>query len=328
METTINYKYMVSVLCITYNHAKYLRRALDGVLKQEVDFPMEVIIAEDCSTDNSREIIDEYCQNNPDFFKVIYREKNVGPKQNLKEAKDMATGKYLIYLETDDCWTDPQKLKVQVDWLENHPECIAVTHSCRMIGDNDEILDLEYPSIKTGYYQWKDYLNDVMPGQTATMLVRNYYKYPFFDSSLTDNTKRAKGPGDRRRYFMLNIFGKIYCMDKCMSDYRFVQHGGTSYTATNHTKISDDVRYYKEFVEYCDRIKVSDEPRYVAEALYMRAMWIAFLHGDKETAGFKKICNSYKNCRYKFKDTVFVARFYLMRLIKGNQYYYKKAKRK
>ena len=78
------YENLVSVICITYNHEPYLRRALDGVLMQKVNFSLQVIIAEDCSTDNSREIIDEYCHKYTGVFEVIYREKNVGPKKNLE----------------------------------------------------------------------------------------------------------------------------------------------------------------------------------------------------------------------------------------------------
>lgn len=320
IETKNYHECMVSIICITYNHAPYLRRALDGVLMQKVNFPIQVIIAEDCSTDNSREIIDEYCIRYPDYFEVIYREKNVGPRQNLKEAKELAGGKYLIYLETDDCWTDPKKLQMQVDWLESHPDTVAVTHRCRMIGHNDEVLDVEYPAIEKGYYKWSDYLNDVMPGQTTSMLVRNYYKYPFFDSSLTDNPDRAKGPGDRRRYFMLMNQGEIYCLDLCMSDYRFVQNQGTSFSATNRSSIKNDILYYKEFVQYCQKINAKKDADKVAEALYMRAIWIAFLH--REEINLKQLMREYANCKYKIHDTTIVIRFYFRRLLRGRSYYY------
>lgn len=317
-----NMNYMVSVICITYNHAPYLRKALDGVLMQNVNFQMQVIIAEDYSSDNSREIIDEYCKKYPNFFQVIYREKNVGPQQNLEEAKELATGKYLIFLETDDCWTDPEKLQKQVAWLEEHPGTIAVTHRCRMIGHNDEELDIEYPSIRKGYYKWSDYLKDIMPGQTTTMLVRNYNKYPFFDMSLTNKTDRAKGPGDRRRYFMLMNHGEIYCLDACMSEYRFVQDKGSSFSATNRTNIKNDILYYREFVEYCQRINAKKTAYRVAEALYMRAIWIAFLH--RKEIDLKQLIKEYLSCRYRIYDTFFVIRFYIRRLIKGRDYYYKK----
>lgn len=315
------YENLVSVICITYNHAPYLRRALDGVLMQKVNFSLQVIIAEDCSTDNSREIIDEYCNKYPGFFEVIYRQKNVGPKQNLDEAKQLAQGKYIIYLETDDCWTDPEKLQKQVDWLESHPDTIAVTHRCRMIDHNDEVLNLEYPAIKKGYYQWRDYIRDIMPGQTASMLVRNYYKYPFFDSSLTDNPNRAKGPGDRRRYFMLMNQGRIYCLDACMSDYRFVQNRGSSYTATNVSAIKNDILYYQEFVHYCKKINATKEASRVAEALYMRSIWISFLHRDE--INFAKLIENYAKCKYKLYDTVIVFNFYIRRIFRGRNYYYK-----
>lgn len=318
------YENLVSIICITYNHEPYLRRALDGILMQDLSFPLQVIIAEDCSTDNSRSIINEYCERYPGVFTPIFRDHNVGARKNVSEAKRMATGKYLIYLETDDCWTDRHKLQEQVDWLENHPETMAVSHRCRMIDKNDKPLNLVYPQIEKGYYSWKDYLKDIMPGQTASLLMRNYYVDQLFDYSLTDNPNNAKGPGDRRTYYLLKAHGEIYCLDKCMSDYRFVQNGGSSFTANNVSSIEDDIKYYRDFVNYSKTQNISNEAKYVAEALYMRAIWIAFLHKQKDVVNLKTLLDEYKKCDYRFKVTFYVARFYIRRIFLRSNYYYKK----
>ena len=326
-EEPDKYDFLVSIICVTYNHEKYLKYALDGVLMQKTNFPFEVIIAEDCSTDNSRKIINSYCQKYPGFFKVIYRSNNVGSKQNVSEADQMSTGKYIIHLETDDFWTDPYKLQKQADWLENHPDDIAVTHLCNMVDKDNAALPLEYPSTKGGYYRFSDLRREKLPGQTATMMYRNYVKYGKFDASLDKGEKRAKGPGDRRKCFMLLTIGAIYCIPEYMSSYRFVTSGGSSFSANNKQSFSDDILYYKQFLDYAQSNKLQGEALYTAEFLYIRSLWIAFLHRQTNIVNAKKLFSSYKFIKNKFRSTLNVVWFYLERVIKKDNYYYKKKKR-
>lgn len=112
---------LLSVCLITYNHAPYIRDAIDGVLKQKVDFPWELIIADDFSVDGTREIVTEYQRKHPDFIKLILQERNVGAARNWQALLDAPTSKYIAYFEGDDYWTDPEKLTKQVDFLETNP---------------------------------------------------------------------------------------------------------------------------------------------------------------------------------------------------------------
>lgn len=121
---------LVSIVCITYNHEPYLRQALEGFLMQETDFPVEIILAEDCSTDGTRAICEEYAEKYPGKIKYIYRDHNVGYNENEYEAMCTATGKYIAYCEGDDYWTDSLKLKKQVDFLESHPDYSVCWHRC------------------------------------------------------------------------------------------------------------------------------------------------------------------------------------------------------
>lgn len=317
----------VSICCLTYNHEKYLKKALDGILMQKTDFPYEIIIGEDCSTDNSRKVIDEYVSAYPELFTVLYREKNVGTRKNMDEVFALAKGAYFCILETDDYWIDPEKLQIQVDWLDNHPDCLAVTHQCQMVDQFDNNLDISYPQIRSGYYQWKDYRNDCMPGQTASVLARNYYAQDLFDISLIDETSKDYGPGDRRRFFMLRAHGQIYCLDRVMSCYRFVTTGGDSYTAKNKFDYELQIKYYREFVKYAQRAGLRKDALLTAESLYARALWIAFLHRQKEVITFAGLCKAYKDIQYKFGSTVNVFRFYALRFFRGKEYYYKKRKK-
>lgn len=122
---------LVSIVCITYNHEPYLRKALDGFLMQETDFSVEIILAEDCSTDGTRTICEEYAAKYPDKINYIFRDHNVGYNENEFEAMCAAKGKYIAYCEGDDYWTDPLKLQKQVDFLESHPEYSVCWHRCK-----------------------------------------------------------------------------------------------------------------------------------------------------------------------------------------------------
>lgn len=139
---------MVSVLCLVYNHEKYLRKCLDGFVMQETDFKYEVIINDDASTDASADILREYEAKYPDIFKVIYQTENQYSKKKsvINGIYAKAQGKYIAFCEGDDYWTDPHKLQEQVDILENNPDCHLCTHKTVCCTENGEPIDKAYPS--------------------------------------------------------------------------------------------------------------------------------------------------------------------------------------
>ena len=117
---------LVSISCITYNHAPYIRQCLDGFLMQQTEFAFEVLIHDDCSTDGTTEIIKEYEAKYPDIIKPIYEDEN--QYQQGKPAGSAvwnfprAKGKYIAMCEGDDYWVDPLKLQKQVDFMEANPD--------------------------------------------------------------------------------------------------------------------------------------------------------------------------------------------------------------
>ncbi len=114
---------LVSVKMLTYNHEAYIAQAMEGVLQQKTNFPFELVIGEDCSTDGTREIVFEYQKKYPDIIRVITSEQNVGAKTNSYRTEKACRGKYIAYCEGDDYWHRPDKLQKQVDYMETHPEC-------------------------------------------------------------------------------------------------------------------------------------------------------------------------------------------------------------
>lgn len=118
----------VTVRTLAYNHARYIRECIEGVLMQETSFPYEYIIAEDCSTDNTREIVLEYAEKYPDVIRVITSDENVGGTENVYRADHRARGEYIAICEGDDYWADPKKLEKQIALMEQFPGCHISFH--------------------------------------------------------------------------------------------------------------------------------------------------------------------------------------------------------
>ena len=113
---------VVSVHMITYNHEPYIRQAIEGVLMQKTDFEFELVIGEDCSQDNTREICFEYQKKHPEKIRVLWWHENVTKfGNNYRRVLAHCRGEFIAYCEGDDFWTDPYKLQKQVDLMRKHP---------------------------------------------------------------------------------------------------------------------------------------------------------------------------------------------------------------
>lgn len=114
---------MVSVVMITYAHEKYVKQAIEGILMQECDFDVELIIANDCSPDNTESVVKSF-SNHPKYSWIKYTKHttNKGMMPNFIWALQQSSGKYIALCEGDDYWTDSLKLQKQVDFLEKNPE--------------------------------------------------------------------------------------------------------------------------------------------------------------------------------------------------------------
>lgn len=128
---------LVSIRTSTYNHEKYIRQCIEGILMQKTDFPFEYIIGEDCSTDGTMAIVREYAQKYPDVIRVVTDDVNVGMRANGLRCIERCRGKYMAICEGDDWWTDPYKLQKQVDFLESHPDYVMCTTSYSSIRMKD-----------------------------------------------------------------------------------------------------------------------------------------------------------------------------------------------
>ena len=157
---------LVSVKMITYNQASYITQAIEGVLSQKTDFPFELVIGEDCSTDGTREIVLRYAEAHPDIIRVVTSESNVGTRVNSRRTTEACRGKYIAWCEGDDYWHRDDKLQLQVAYLEAHDECTLVHSDC----------DFYVESAATGFPSW-DSRRGLASPETATVaaLLRGEY---------------------------------------------------------------------------------------------------------------------------------------------------------
>ena len=143
----------VSVLMPSYNHEPYITQAIDSFLAQQCSFTVELLIGDDCSTDNTLKIAKEYSTRYPDKIKLIEHKENQGLLKNYKSLITIAQGEYLAVLESDDYWTDNYKLQKQVDFLDANPACgISFTRWERL---RDGKLALQ-PDESPKHYRYRD----------------------------------------------------------------------------------------------------------------------------------------------------------------------------
>lgn len=209
----------VSILCITYNHGAYIRDALDGFVMQKTNFPFEVLIHDDASTDDTADIIREYAAKYPDIIKPILQTENQwsrGVSISKVFQWPRISGEYVAMNEGDDYWTDPYKLQKQVDFLDAHPDYSVCFHPVRVTWDNGKYPDSIFPSKKCRFYKTTLELSDLLKNnfiQTNSVMYRwrrdciNIYP---------DNIL----PGDWYQHLLHAQVGKIGFIPDIMSVYR------------------------------------------------------------------------------------------------------------
>ena len=119
----------LSVCMIAYNHGEYIGQAIESIVSQHTDFRFELIISDDVSSDNTRDICKLYEERFPDKIRLVFREQNLGICRNFFETLSLAKGKYVAVCEGDDYWIDNYKLQKQKEYLDNHPAASFVYHN-------------------------------------------------------------------------------------------------------------------------------------------------------------------------------------------------------
>ena len=208
---------LVSIICNTYNHVHYIRQCLDGFLMQKTDFPIEILVHDDASTDGTTDVVREYEAKFPHLIKPIYQTENQyskGVKVSYVYQYFRARGKYMALCEGDDYWTDPLKLQKQVDFMEKNPEYVMCSHCFDVMLQRSGVLEKK-ESINDYAYSLKDLVNGIWPAQTLTVLLRS--------TVLTINKPFISGDV-ALFYFLLKCGPGMYLKDN-MATYR-IHDGG------------------------------------------------------------------------------------------------------
>jgi len=170
----------VSVCLLTYNHEQYVAQAIESVLAQQgVDF--ELVISEDHSTDGTRAIVDGYAARHPDRIRVLASPANVGMTRAFARGLGAARGRFVALLDGDDYWTSPDKLRIQAEYLDAHPECAICFHNVTVAYEDGSVPPHPFHTEKPGRYFSRPIpkpvstLADVAPGnfiQTCSVMFR------------------------------------------------------------------------------------------------------------------------------------------------------------
>jgi glycosyltransferase involved in cell wall biosynthesis len=212
---------VVSIAMIAYNVGQYIDEAVNSVLNQRTNFRVQLIIGEDCSTDNTREIALDFQNKYPTIIKVLLPEKNQGLTPNCVATINACEGKYVALLDSDDYWTTTNKLQTQISFLEGNLEYSGSGHQSMKIfddGSNDPILFGE--NIEKQYV-----LNDMITHRkfhTSSFVFRKWIweKTGGIPTTISSN--------ERAIYPMVGIFGNIYYFKESMCVYRITGSGLTS----------------------------------------------------------------------------------------------------
>lgn len=214
----------------TYNHALYIKDCIEGILMQKTTFPVRVVIFDDCSTDGTREIVQEYESKFPHVIKGIYPKENTWKKPGRKEAlkprnEIRNTAKYIALCEGDDYWTHPLKLQRQVEFLENNPDYVVCSHSYSYNElSSGKVNSTESPpiylkKITNNGYSFK--LNDLCHYSFLYTLTNVIRKDAMDKFTLDIKNKSYKYARDvHKNYHLLSEGQKGYYINEAMAFYR------------------------------------------------------------------------------------------------------------
>lgn len=229
---------VVSICCLTYNHEPYIRQCLDGFVMQKTNFPIEILIHDDASTDRTQDIIREYEAKYPNIIKPIYQKENQyskGVKVSLVYNYSRAKGKYIALCEGDDYWTDPYKLQKQVDFLESHPDYVMCSHKWDELLEDEKKICYGNPTYVNQDGETYN-LNDFVHGKWCCQPLTIMYRASALDLQYYNQFRKAK---DITLIYLLLKQGKGYCLPEVMGTYRIHANGIWSGINLDNKRLQD-----------------------------------------------------------------------------------------
>lgn len=256
---------MVSVNCLVYNHAKYLRKCLDGFVMQKTNFKFEVLIHDDASTDGSQDIIREYEEKYPDIIKPIYQTENQYSK-HIPISKiyqyPRVKGKYIAFCEGDDYWCDKNKLQKQFEILEHDENLSICVHKVQSINEDGSLIENDtHPSIHLpNYLNSCDLISLLMSNNSYQFQTSSYMVRSEIMKEMASNTPKFVSLAKVGDYTIMEYCatkGSLYFIDDIMSCYRKGAIGSWTSEFSNNKELQisvilGSVESLKSFNEYTD----------------------------------------------------------------------------
>ncbi|HTN06104.1 glycosyltransferase family 2 protein [Agriterribacter sp.] len=238
----------VSVCLITYKHELYIEQAIESILMQKVNFAWEIIIADDCSPDGTRDIILKYQKLYPELIRTVFQQENVGPGKNYVDLINAARGTYIAYIEGDDYWSDEYKLQKQFDFMQVHPDFSLCYHKIKWIyayeapHDADAESNAADPPVSTIY----DVLKKGWFIRSCSMFFVNFRLPAGFADLFI---------GDYPLHVLLADKGRIGFLNECMGIYRINDQGlsETILTSADVISLRKNVKDQIFMLKYLDR---------------------------------------------------------------------------
>jgi len=240
----------VSVAMIAYNHEKYISQAIESVLAQETEFPFELVIGEDCSTDGTRALVEHYASKYPKAVRALLPEKNLGMHKNSASVEAACRGEYMAFLEGDDYWITSSKLAQQVEIMENVEDCqLTFTDAVAVNAEGDIQVESMTSPQEEGFLTTEALVShNLIP--SATAMVRR--------QALPSRSLVADcfAMGDWPTWVALSLRGSVFFSDRKTGAYRLHAGGvwGSLLGSEQGTRIA---AFYRNLPNFVDRLNVS-----------------------------------------------------------------------
>jgi glycosyltransferase involved in cell wall biosynthesis len=252
---------IVSILCLTYNHEKFISEAIDGFLMQKTNFPFEIIISDDFSLDDTLDVIRTYEAQYPNLIKVLNADKNQGVYKNAVKVLSTCIGKYIAVCEGDDYWTDDKKLQKQFNLLDQEDKLSGIYHSVNIVDENNNEIK-KIPSNGKDYMNLPDFFDDYYQIPTCSIMFKNFFKF----DGIHQYRRVFKGANFILDYLLDALIvdhGVYKYLDENMGCYRVTTNTG-SFSSQKISTVEDEMlrtrsnldRYYNyKYTKYLNKSK-------------------------------------------------------------------------
>lgn len=264
-------KAKASIFCLTYNHAPYIREALDGFLMQKTDFDFNIFIYDDASTDGTSDIVREYQKKYPNIIQAYISPVNLYRKPERRRIvralyDQYLTGEYIAVCEGDDAWTCEDKLQIQVDFLENNANCMMTAHAAKWINYAENTVTSKHLCAENRYMLPEEViLRRFWSIPTASTVMRR-------DVFFLEDAFPRSDIGDVPRMLYAICHGGVYYFDKEMSIYRFMHEG--SWNKRQADNPENIARHGLCYVDFLMRYNAYSKQKFEKPSWQLAVAWL------------------------------------------------------